>query len=332
MKIIVTGASGFIGGKLVEFLQTEHKYVIALCRCSSKVSRLLNSKTEIRWGDILNTGELEKAFSGVDQIYHLAAYARNWSRNPETFEKINIGGLRNVLISALQAGVRRVVYCSSEVTFGPSNGSPVTEKQSGDIKIYNDYQRSKIIAESIIGDFIDRGLEVVIVNPTRLFGSGLITEGNSVTKMIRLYTTGKWRMILGDGNAVGNYAYIDDVVNGLYGAMLYGRPGEKYILGGENLSYTEFFGVVKDISGKDYRMIHISREVALGISRFEETRARLLGGHPLITPGWVRMFLDDWACSSEKAKREIGYTITPFKEAVTKTLVWLDRYNRNERL
>jgi nucleoside-diphosphate-sugar epimerase len=150
--------------------------------------------------------------------------------------------------------------------------------------------------------------------------------------MIHLYLNGAWRLVLGDGNAVGNYAFVDDVVDGIYAAMEIGRNGQKYILGGENLSYNEFFDLVKNLSGKRYKLFKIPPSLAFGFSRFEELRARVTGSYPLITSGWVRMFLDNWECSSEKAERELGYIITPVEVAFQRTIDWIKSGKRIDKI
>jgi nucleoside-diphosphate-sugar epimerase len=328
MKTLITGATGFIGERLAQLLTEEGEKVVALCRPQADVNLLQAYGVEIRRGDIVHDDTLGDKFDGIDRIYHLAAYARNWARRPETFLKINVEGLRKVLGAALATGVKRVVFASSEVTLGPSNGSPVRENPTATVKIYNDYQQTKMLAESVADEFISQGIEVVIVNPTRVFGPGLLSEGNSVTKMIKLYLEGKWRLVLGKGDAIGNYTFVEDVVRGFRSAMQRGRIGHRYILGGENLTYNEFFRLVKTLSGKKYSLFHVPPSLALGFSHFEERRARLLGGYPLITPGWVRMFLDDWECSCEKAIRELGYKITPAENALEITIQWI-MSNRN---
>ena len=178
---------------------------------------------------------------GCEQVYHLAAYAKNYAKSPNTFFDSNNNAVRMILSLALEKKVRKVLVMSTSMTFGPSNHHAVNEESIRSTQPLTLYEASKIEAEKTVSDFLGKGLEIVIVNPTRLFGPGLITEGNSVTKMIQLYLNGKFRLILGDGNSVGNYAFISDVVDGCINAMNKGRDGEKYILGGENLSYNQFF-------------------------------------------------------------------------------------------
>jgi farnesol dehydrogenase len=262
---------------------------------------------------------------GCDYVFHLAGYAKNWAKNPQTFSKVNVTGTKNVLSASLKAKVKKVVVTSSSMTFSSSDGKPRKESEQRAEDFYCDYERTKFQAEQLISDYVKSGLPVVIVNPTRVFGPGLLTEGNATTKMIQLYLQGKWRLILSDGSAVGNYVFIEDVVQGLWLALKRGRAGEKYILGGDNLSYNMFFALVGDASQVHHRMIHVPFRLALGVSNALRLLAKWFGIYPLITPDWVRLFVADWAFSSEKAQQELGYRITPFREALQKTLGWLNQ-------
>ena len=323
MKVLVTGATGFIGANLVRFLSSQGYAVRTLCRTTSDISVFSDNLVQVCWGDVLNLSGLERAADGCDYVFHLAGYARNWARNPLTFFEVNVTGTKNVLDAAKKAQVKKVVICSTSMTFGPSKDLPRKESDQRTVDFSCDYERSKCNAEQLAADYVQSGLPVIIVNPTRVFGPGLLTEGNSVTKMIQLYLQGKWRLILADGSAVGNYAFVEDVVRGLWLALQRGHAGEKYILGGENLSYNAFFDLLAEVSKKYYGMIHVPLWLAIAVSSLEALLAKWFGRYPLITPDWVRIFTDDWAFSSEKAQKELGYKITPFREALKKTLVWL---------
>lgn len=323
MKVLVTGATGLIGSGLVRFLCSQRYAVRALCRTTSDISVFLDNPVQICWGDILDLPSVERAVSGCDYVFHLAGYARNWAKNPQTFFEVNVTGTKNVLDASKKTHVKKVVVTSTSMTFGPSKGTPKRESDQRSMDFFSDYERTKFYVEQLVADFVQIGLPVIIVNPTRVFGPGLLTEGNSVTKMIQLYLQGKWRLILADGSAVGNYAFIEDVVRGLWLALQQGHPGEKYILGGENLTYNEFFELLEEISHKHYRMIHVPLWLAMSVSSVENLLAKWFGLYPLITPDWVRVFTADWAFSSKKAQKELSYKITPFREALHKTLVWL---------
>jgi nucleoside-diphosphate-sugar epimerase len=325
MKILVTGGTGFIGSRMIRFLCSSGITVRVLCRPSSDISVLTDFPVQIYKGDILDSSSVELAVEGCDYVFHLAGYAKNWAKDPQTFFRVNVTGTKNVLDASRKARVKKAVLTSTCLTLSTSNGELKKESDPRAEDFFCEYERTKFLAEQLISAYVQSGLPVVVVNPTRVFGPGLLTEGNSATKMIQLYLEGKWRFILGDGSALGNYVFVDDVVRGHWLALQRGCPGEKYTLGGENLTYNEFFRVLGEISQHHYRMIHVPYSIAAAFSELGMLFARLFGLYPLITRDWVRLFASDWAVSSERARSELGYEITPFYEALRKTVVWLSQ-------
>lgn len=329
MHVFVTGASGFIGAQLVRALASRGDKVHVLCRVTADVSELPSDGVEIFQGDILDKESIAQAMMGCEQVFHVAGYARNWAKDPAIFDRINVEGTKNILETALRCGSKKAVVTSTSVTFGPSAGKETTESAQRQVPCFTEYEASKLRAEQATELFVRRGLEVVTVNPTRVFGPGAMTEGNSLTKMIELYLRGKWRIILGDGTGIGNYAYVEDIVSGHLLAMSNGKSGERYVLGGENLSYNAFFDIVSDVSKKSYRMIHMPSSLALGYSYLEQSRAAWFNSYPQITPSWVKTFLADWAFSSEKARLDLGYQVTPIRTALSNTVGWLKKTSPN---
>jgi nucleoside-diphosphate-sugar epimerase len=179
--------------------------------------------------------------------------------------------------------------------------------------------------EQRVKDFVEGGLNVVLVNPTRVYGPGPLSESNSLTKIIKAYVQGRWHIIPGLGNSIGNYVFIEDVVNGHILAMNRGLPGERYVLGGENKSYNDFFDILSKICERKSWMVPFPRPFMMGAAGLAFFFARLLRRPPPIPPGWVKRYLQDWAVSSAKSKRELGYRITSLEEGVRKTVAWLRR-------
>jgi nucleoside-diphosphate-sugar epimerase len=324
MKTLITGSTGFIGRKLLQQLLPGEDEIHLLCRKVPDDPPAGRDRVKYFRGDILDAESVLRSMEGCDRVYHLAAYAKNWAKTPAEFHRVNVDGLRNVLRAAVSRGVGRVVFTSTSVTIGPSNGAPQTEGSPRPVKWFTEYEHSKILAEAAALEFAAGGLEVVTVNPTRVFGPGLLNEGNSATRMIDWYLDGKWRIILGDGRRRGNYGFVDDVARGHILAMERGKPGERYILGGENCSYNEFFGLLADVSGKRHRLFHVPAPLALSVSSIEELRGRWSAHYPLITPGWVRTFARDWSFSTRKSELELGYRVTPLREALERTVRWLE--------
>lgn len=332
MAILVTGGTGFIGRRLVECLARQGERVHVLDVAAGTASKGRNEGAKFFSGDIQNPDDVEGAMAGCDRVYHLAAYAKNWAPNEQLFVEVNVDGAQVVFDAALKLNVKKVVHTSSNVALGPSNGAQVEEFSKRSEEFFTAYERSKFLSEKLVKKYVQRGLDVVIVNPTRVFGPGPLNESNSVTKMIQWYLQGKWRVILGNGLMVGNYVYVDDLVNGYVLAMKHGRTGERYILGGENVSFNGFFERLSEVSNQHYRMLHVPGRFAMAFSRVEEFRSRHFRHFPLITPGWVRTFLSDWANSCGKAQRELGYSITPLNAALRNTINWLEESAQDRTL
>jgi nucleoside-diphosphate-sugar epimerase len=343
-KVFVTGANGFIGTRLVEALVARGRTVRALSRRPNLqpdpppgfgwAGGGPLASPEVQWvrGDITDRDSLVQGMEGCDEVYHLAAYAKNWSPDPGTFFDMNVQGMRNVFDAAAQRGVRRVVWTSTMVTFGPTPPGEVFDENSPRItdQFLTEYEQTKTVAEHEALRRAKDGFPVVIVNPSRLYGPGHLTEGNSVSRLIDDYDRGRVPVLLNFGRNVGNWAYIDDVVQGHILAMEKGRIGERYLLGGENASLKEFFRLVDRVSGKRHFQVPLLRITPLVFAWILKKRAQWFGAYPQITPGWVRTFLAEWAFSTKKAENELDYRVTPLAEGLRRTYEWLQRV-RKER-
>jgi nucleoside-diphosphate-sugar epimerase len=323
--VFVTGATGFIGTTLVNRLVERGHTVHALSRATSNIDGLSSKQISLVQGDIMDRESLARGMEGCSQVYHLAAYAKNWAKDRAIFFRQNVDGMRNVFDAAQAAGVRRIVFTSTIVVFGPTRPGFVGDETMPRIteKYYTEYEESKAIAEQEALKRAGSGLPVVIVNPTRVYGPGKMTEGNSVSLMLDMYQRGRLPILLNNGKDVGNYVLVDDLVRGHMLAMDKGRVGERYILGGENVSLKGLFGIVDEFTGKRHRQVSLPPRVAMAYASVEKKKAEWLGIYPQITPGWVETFLHDWAYSSAKAERELGYQITPLREGVRRTLEWI---------
>jgi nucleoside-diphosphate-sugar epimerase len=322
-KVFVTGSTGFIGSALVEKLIGKGLNVRALKR---KIHTTPQPNLEYITGDITDKESLRKGMTGCEYVFHLAAYAKNWAKDPKTYTEVNIEGTRNVFAAALELNVKRIVWTSTIMTLGytPTGviGNENTPRPSE--RFLTEYERTKTLMEREAAEWINKGLPLVIVNPTRVFGPGVQSESNSVTKMIDQYRHGQFPILLNRGRNIGNYGFIDDIVEGHISAMERGKIGERYILGGENVSLQELFRTVEKIDGKKRFQLKIFWLVPMLVAYYLELQAKCFGIYPPITPGWLRTFLLDAAFSCEKAEQELGYRITPFMEAVRQTCRWLD--------
>lgn len=342
-KVFVTGGTGFLGTRLVAALVDRGHSVRVLARQETpKPPPGLGDERRGLWqhpqielvrGDLADRDALRRGMEGCSQVYHLAGYAKNWAPQPQTYFDVNVHGMQNVFDAAAEAGVERVVWTSTIVTFGPSPPGLVADENTHrrSDRYFTEYEETKTIAE---GEAIRRareGFPVVIVNPTRVFGPGHLTEGNVLSRLIDDYARGRMPFLLNRGVNVGNYVLVDDVVQGHVLAMEKGRVGERYILGGENVSLVEFLRVVDRVSGKRHWKIPLFTLAPMSVAWLLKTRARWFGAYPQITPGWVRTFATDWAFSCEKARRELGYRPTPLVEAVRATYEWLQQVRKESR-
>ena len=332
-KVFVTGATGFIGTKLVNELVRQGQIIHALTRQTSNKDGLSHDQIRLVPGDISDRESLIKGMRGCSQVYHLAAYAKNWSRDPSIFYRQNVEGMQNVFEAARETGIERVVLTSTIVTLGPTPVGMTGNEEMARITphYYTEYEESKAVGEQVALRYAAEGFPVVIVNPTRVYGPGKLTEGNSVTLMIDMYNRGKIPLLLNGGVNVGNYVFVDDLVRGHILAMEKGTIGRRYILGGENSSLKEFFRLVDEVSGRGHFQVNLSPRLAMLYAGFEKRKAQLLGFYPQITPGWVDTFLQDWAYTSARAEKELGYVVTPLREGIRITYEWLLQQGRNHK-
>jgi farnesol dehydrogenase len=320
VRILVTGATGYVGQRLARRLADGGADVHALVRSPEKAKALAHERIAIFPGDILDAASLRAAAEGCARAYHAAALVSVWTRDPEDYRRVNVGGTLNVLDAARDTGVERVVVTSTAGVFGPSEGGLVDEATPRRIPFFNEYESSKAEMHAAVRA---HGMDAVIVCPTRIYGPGPLVEGNAATKMIARYVAGRWRALPGDGRRSGNYVFVDDVIDGHLAAMDRGQSGEAYILGGENATYRQFFATLADVSGRHQRLYPTPIALLMAFARVEQFRAERFGRKPLITPSWVRRYSHDWANSSAKAERDLGYAPRSLRDGLAQTVAWL---------
>lgn len=327
MGILITGATGYIGSLLTNKLAESGEDVRLLCRKDPDLPQFDRPNIQIIKGDINDLASLKKAMAGVDRVYHLAAYARIWAKDPAIFHRINVEGTRNVLQAAADEGVRKVVYTSTAGVIGPSNEKPMTENDPRITGFFNVYEETKTVAEQVAQEFAMQGLDISIVNPARVYGPGLDTGSNPVTKIVELYMKKKWYVIPDNGEKVGSYCHVDDVVDGHIFAMEKGGAGERYIFGGENASFNELIALIRRHSGVKTKLINLPYPLMVATSHAMITWTRMSGTPPMITPDWVKRYIYHWKLDSSKAVTKIGYRIRPMDEGIKQTVEWI-RKNR----
>ena len=325
MNVLVTGATGFIGEHLSKCLANRGFVVHALYRSEEKAKLLQHPSIKLFKGEVSDRQSLKAAMDGCEQVYHVAAFAKVWHKDKNAVWDINVTGTQNVIEIACECKVKRMVFTSTAGVYGASSvGYSINEASTKRHDNYGNYERSKLAAELFIKEQHNSDLEIVIVNPTRVFGSGHLSESNSVTKMIASYIAGKWRVLPGNGLSSGNYVFVDDVVEGHILAMQRGRSGENYILGGENVSYIQFFKLISKVSGKHFSLFRIPLFIMLLAASLMELTTFLFGIKPKITRQLVRKFNCNWELTSNKAEVELGYKAHSLEDAIAKTVLWIN--------
>jgi farnesol dehydrogenase len=324
MTIFIIGATGYIGNNLAKRLANEGHTIHALCRSVQKSSLLNHANIKLFSGDITEPASILAAMHGCEQVYHLAAYARVWAKDASTFYKLNVEGTINVLDAARTLGINNIVVTSTAGVLGPSKDRPVKEDDERIGDTLNEYEETKTQAEKVCKSYCYKyNMRIVMVNPPRVYGPGVESESNAVTKLVKLYMQGKWKIIPGDGKRTGSYVYVDDVVNGHILAMQKGTSGERYILSGVNASYNEFFNALAKATGKKINLFHLPVWLMITAGYAMMAYTKLTGKPPLLTPKWIRKYLYDWSLSCEKAQQELGYTYRSLEQGLQQTVEWV---------
>jgi farnesol dehydrogenase len=215
-----------------------------------------------------------------------------------------------------------MVFVSTAGVWGPSGNTKITEETISKVEPQTDYEKSKREAELEIKRGKFNGLKIVIVNPTRVFGPGLLNKSNVATYFEK-YINGKFHFMPGNGKQLANYVYISDLIKGIKLAIEHGEHKENYLLGGENVTFNNIFTSVGKIAGRKYKLFGIPPLLIWLISYLELLKANTLGIKPLITPGFAKKYSNNWMISSEKAERELGYCFMPLADSLLETVNWL---------
>ena len=323
MKILITGATGYIGYKLA-MEAARRNYIVHILVRDLQSPLLPEHPNIIKFkGDITDKASVMAAMMNCDKVMHSAAIARLSAKDNSIFYSVNVEGTRNMLEAALALGVKRFVLTSSGAVIGPSGKHPMSENDPRIIAFENDYEISKHWAEELVKHYCRRGLFAVIVAAPRVYGPGQMCNGNTMAPLLKNILLMRLAFVPSCDHVVANYAFVDDVVTGHFLAMEKGLGGEKYILGGENLSYKSFFQTIKQNTSKKIRLVRIPKFLIKLWSFFYMSICVLVGKETHISPKVVDRLAQNRALSSDKAIRQLGYSITPFAQGIQKTILHL---------
>ncbi len=321
MKVLVTGATGFVGAAVARALNATGTEVRVLIRRDSDLRNLGGLKVEQAYGDLRDRDSLRRALSGCQQLYHVAAHYALWAKDPSVFYEVNVTGTRTLLETARDLGIERIVYTSTIGAIGlPIGGGLGTEETPVSLShMAGDYKRSKYLAEQEVLKLARAGLPVVIVNPSAPVGQGDIKPTPTGQMIVDFMKGRMWAYIETGMNLVD----VDDVAVGHLRAMERGRVGERYILGNQNLSLRGIFEILSKLTGVTAPRIKLPWQAILPLAHLNRWIADYLTHQsPRIPLEGVRMAKYRMHYDCSKAMRELGLPQTPVELALEKAVRW----------
>jgi dihydroflavonol-4-reductase len=329
MRAFVTGATGFVGSHVARALASMGADLRLLVRASSPTRNIDTLLAERVIGDLREPDSFRSAIAGCDAVFHIAADYRLWTRDAadtQSMYRSNVEGTRGLIEAARQAGVRRIVYCSSVATMGfTGNGHPANEDSPVRLEnMIGHYKRSKFLAEQVAMEAGKSGGDVVVVNPTTPVGECDV-KPTPTGRIIVDFLKRKFPAYVDTGL---NLVDVRQVARGHIAAWEKGRPGERYILGGENLTLKQILDRLAAITGLAAPRVRLPYVIALaaGVGDTVVT-GRIRRREPRVTLDAVRMGRKKMWVSSEKAQRELGWNIVPVDDALRRAVEWFRANN-----
>lgn len=324
-KLLLTGAGGFLGGRLAQHLSSEG-YDLRLLVHRSVPEFAGDFDFEIVRGDITDRDGLGPAMSGCSAVVHTAAVVKTWIPDRGLYWRVNVEGLKNVVDVGLSEGIEKILYTSSFIALGHSDDNIRTsDDELPTYEPFNEYEATKREALGVARDYIKGGAPLIVAIPGVIYGPGALTSGNLVVNIILDRLRGKDPFLPRMGEKEWNFAYIEDVVEGHLKLLRGDYIGEEMILGGENRTLDEFWDVVcQSTSAKRPRMIVPFWVAKIRALLYDElVVARLIGREPNITRGVLDVYKHSWALESEETKALLEREVTGLEGGLKKTVDWL---------
>jgi dihydroflavonol-4-reductase len=318
---LVTGATGFVGSAVARCFAARGHALRLLVRPGADRRNIEGIAAETVEGDLTDPASLARAVAGCRFVAHVAADYRIWVRDPDAMRAANVEGTRALMHAALAAGVERIVYCSSVAALGLTGDATPADERTPVVrtKIVGAYKQSKFDAERIVAGLVEtEGLPAVIVNPAAPVGPRDI-KPTPTGRMIGDAAAGRMPAYVDTGL---NIVHVDDVAEGHALALERGRVGERYILGGENLTMAALLALVDEATGRRQRRVRLPVGLLWPVALAGEATARITGAEPRVVRDHLRMARKTMFFSSAKAEAGLGYRPRPARLAVTDAIAW----------
>ena len=306
MKVLVTGGTGYLGRAIAgELARRGHEPTV--------YARAAGRAKDVPWpavaGDIRDHHALRQAVRGMDGVVHSAALVSVWHRDPAEFDRVNVGGLETLIDVCTLERIERIVVTSSFLALPPAGAARPIEA--------NDYQRSKVRAREMARTAAMRGVPVISIVPGVVYGPGIDSEGNLVTRLFRDHLAGRLPGVIG-ADRIWSFAFVDDVARAHVDALERGAVGSEYVVGGENVPQMRAFELLRDVRGTALprRLPRIVAYVAAAVDETILARWR----PPSLSTGTVRILTHDWPLNSQRSVDELSYRITPLENGIKQVL------------
>jgi len=320
MKKLVTGATGFIGSAIVRELIRDGEDIRVLVRKTSNTRNIDNLDIERAYGDIRDGDSMRKALKGCDTLYYTAAHFAHWTPDKKLPYEINVEGTKTSLNAALDAGVERVVYTSTNNTMG-AHGADIPANESAEFNHQDtgdNYSMSKYLGEIEAKKFVAKGLPIVIVNPTIVIGAHDIKPTPSGKMIIDIANKEMPGYIEGGVNIID----VEDVARGHILAAKKGRVGERYLFGNENMSVSDYFRLISEVAGVKPPKIKIPYYLAIALGYMFELGAYITKKPPVTTASEVKIGRKYEFYDCSKAVKELGLPQTPIRASIERAVNW----------
>jgi dihydroflavonol-4-reductase len=319
VRFLVTGATGKVGNAVARQLVERGDEVVAVVRNEAKARELLPEGVRLAHGDVTDPASLRAAAEGVEGVFNCMGLFEQWFPDPGIFDRVNAEGARNVIAAAREAGARRAVHLSTFDVFHAEHGGTVSEAAVADYPKGTPYERSKQRAEELVLADADHGIEVVITNPSSVYGPGP-WQGTGLDRAIRDAIRRRLPAVPPGGMT---FVHVDDVAEGNLAAFDRGTPGERYLLADGFATMREMLSVAVEEAGRGWVPPTLPVPLAKGMATAGESVSRLIGKPPLLGSGQLHFLLWGARADSSRARSELGVEFTPWQEGVRATVRWM---------